>query len=474
LLKDGEIPTTKFWGAADCRGYKRFETTAALGRWLRQQPPRVWLHHGNFDVLQLLCDGANISITKCHNGKLILSKWGSQSLLNSFALFPFSLARIFDFFGYSKRGLDDLDARNKDDCELGRECFLRLAEKFREVSDVNPLTRHTISGAAFHAAEQVAGTMPKDLRYRSAYRGGRVEVFDLRGGAASKYDINSTYPFSILDAPAVGVLLRVRVTTRDFYCPFFDAGNVDHLMFPNGTFETWVFEDTFERYIKPVMWNTRVKVLSRKRFSFAWFDRLKPFIRRVYQRKAESSGVEREACKLLLNSLYGRIGLSGRHEIAVIGDKVADGDEVFYYALRNGKFLSFRQVERPSRSNFPFAAYVTDNARARLFNSFARNEALYGDTDSVFVRSQDFHGQIGLDCGEFKYEGRDNFAPKSVKDYVFGEKESLKGGYGSTIWTLKRFASGQGAAEIERSRQTELQKRTVLPDGRTVPLIVYR
>jgi hypothetical protein len=177
------------------------------------------------------------------------------------------------------------------------------------------------------------------------------------------------------------------------------------------------------------------------------------------------------ACKLLLNSTYGRIGLRPEREIVRVSDRVCGGRELVWCELPNGMVLNFCKIFTKPKSNYPFAAYITDNARGRLYAAFVKMQALYGDTDSVFSRKR-FGLQIGGDLGEWKHEGNEYFQAQGVKDYRFGDKEILKGGKHFYQWTLKTLAQGRNVREIQRTRKTPLEKRVLHLDGSTSPLIV--
>jgi len=472
LLKNGERPKTKFWGYYDGENYERFETTGKFLRFLKSQPPRTILHHANFDVIQLLMDGAEMEIHKSHNGRLIKCGLGEHITLNSFSCFPIALKQVFAAFGHKKTDLSKLAKRNYDDCVLGLQCFMALDEIFQNLVGVSPLQKGTIAGTGFAAAEKTAGKMPKDLRFLEAYRGGRVEVFDTREMLASKYDICSSYPASILNAPEKDTLLKLRVTTKDFYCPFFDSNVADMLLFPNGTFSTFIYESNLEKHIAPFMEKTDVKVISRHNIDLRWLCKLKELVAMAYERKQSSEGGVRLICKLLLNSLYGRMGLKGESERARVTNYPVDGDDIICEYIGKKRWLVFEKQQRECRSNYPFAAFITDNARCRLFQAFKQNGAVYGDTDSLFTRSEDFIGECGEECGKWKYEGRNKLKAQNIKDYVFGDEEVRKGGSDFLTWTLKRFASGGNVVATHRERRTGLRKRTVLPNGETVPLVV--
>lgn len=501
-IKEGEFPKTLFWGYADEKGYKDFKTTKELLKFLRYNEPHCILHHSNFDVLQLLVDGAPISIRRSHNSRLIRCQLYRQNLLNSFSVFPLSLASIFECFGFKKSPLtcpihenetesffhcsacrSALYKRNFEDCTDGLTCFLRLDEIFSRIVDVSPLERGTIAGTSFRAAVQCAGEpLPVEQRFLEAYRGGRVEVFNTQKQICDKFDINSSYPFSFVDCPQRDLLLRVRVRTNDFFCPLYDASTTESLLFPNGNFESWVYQSNYDKYIAPHVTSTRIKVLEKHEVDFTWMKNVVPLIEKLFRKKNEAKqngdkAIE-TAAKLLLNSMYGRIGLKGESERARILDYFPDRDDATIYRLRKGRYLVFDSILRETKSNYAFAAFITDNARARLYRSFVGSNAVYGDTDSVFTKGGrhwfDKFETSGNGLGEWKFEGRDSFKALNVKDYMWGDEETRKGGKEFMQWTLKTLGSGKTPHKIERNRISELTKRKVLESGETVPLVVNR
>jgi hypothetical protein len=471
-IKGGERPRTKFWGFYDGKQYRRFETTKQFFKFLRQSPPMALMHHANFDIVQMLVDGEDLKILRSHDGRLIRCQIGEHITINTYSCFPVRLENILKAYGYKKVSLSNLAKRNYGDCVDGYDAVLRLDAEFVAICGVSPLERGTIASTGFHAAEKFAGKMPKDLRFLEAYRGGRVEVYDTRTIHCSKYDINSSYPASILLCPHKSVLLKLKVKCGDWFCPFYDAKNSDMLLFPNGEFTTWIYQDVFERYIQPNMRNTRVKVLSRHPIDFTWLNGLKPMMKDVYELKNKSEGGRKEAAKFLLNSTYGRMGLRGESERARVFNFPVDGDDIRCDYLGKNRWMVFDKVERECRSNFPYAAYITDNARGRLYEAFVKNEAIYGDTDSLFSRAgkNRFQGRIGNDCGEWKFEHRETLEARNIKDYTFGDEEVRKGGSHFVLWSMKQYASGEPARDVTRERRTGLRKREVMPDGSTNPL----
>ena len=478
-IEDGEIPKTLFWGYADAQGYKDFKTSAKLCKFLRTRSPKVLLHHSNFDIIQLLVDGeTDINILRSHGGKIIRSAYYQHTLQNTLTVFPTKLEKIFNAFGYKKTSLRNLAKRNYEDCVNGLDCFLKLDALIFDLIGIHPLQAGTVAGTTFRAAEKHAGKMPKDLRFKDAYRGGRVEVFDTREHAkVNRYDIHSSYPASFIEAKPQEELWKIKVKTKDWYCPFFDGNNFDMLLFPNGEFSSWVFKSNFERYLEPNFERTKIKIISRHKLDFSWICMLKSLVEKLYELKANSKdeGIK-TSTKFLLNAFYGRIGLSGKSERVRIMEEsdLPDGEDVTSFRLSHKRWICFDTVEREPRSNFAFSAFITDNARSRLFESFVQNRAIYGDTDSTFTlfHRNKFRSTIGNNLGEWGFEGCKRFCARNVKDYEFGEEEFRKGGSEHTLWNLRQFAEGKTAQRVLRERKTSLRKRLVLPNGETEPLTV--
>lgn len=513
MIREDEYPSTLFWGYADDEGYKSFPTTKSLLQFLRSAKPRIILHHSNFDVLQLLLDGAPISIRRTHNARLIRCGIYKQQLLNSYSVFPLPLASIFECFGFKKSPLTckahsprknenyllretrerdsescpscriALEKRNYEDCCDGLTSFLRMDEIFSKLIGISPLAKGTIAGTSFAAAQECAGEkMPVELDFLESYRGGRVEVYNTNKASCDKYDINSSYPFAFLECPKTDELLCVQVSTKDFFCPLFDASIDDSLVFPNGRFVSWVYRSNLEKYLEPYWEKTSIKVLKRKTIDFTWLKQVVPLIEKLYRKKNESKergdkAVE-TASKLLLNSMYGRIGLKGESERCRILDYFPDREDSTVFPLGRKRFLCFDTVFRETKSNYPFAAFITDNARARLYRAFVGSSAWYGDTDSVITPSGKKHfrdaEESGSGIGQWKHEGREVFKANNVKDYFWGEDEIRKGGAGFTQWTLKTMAAGKTPRQIQRERISELRKRVTTFSGVTEPLVVNK
>ena len=277
LLMGGYRPETKFWGLAiEGEDYRRFDTTAELGLFLRQRAGEllVYCHH-DFDVLQLLNDGADVTVRDVRSGRVLRAQVEGTEWRNSHALFPSSLKEILAATGQAKPELDELEARNVADTVGALAAFEQLDERYAQSFGVRPLggTRLTAASVAFAAAESIAGRLPRDLSTREAYRGGRVEAFRVGPcGPARCYDINSSYPAAFLDLPERDELLLLDVEVKtDGPGPLAWADYQDKLLFPQGRFESWCLRSSYERYLQPHAGINAVKIRAKSFFRVRYF-----------------------------------------------------------------------------------------------------------------------------------------------------------------------------------------------------------
>lgn len=494
LIKEGEAPRTLFWGYADYDGYRKFHTTAEFLDFLRAiSDDRIIFHHYNFDIIQLVMDGCrDITFVKSHNGRFILSKLGERiTMLNSASMFPCSLEEIFKCFGYKKHSLDDLDARNYSDCVDALNCFIMLDELFYDLLDVSPFDKKTLAGTTFGAAELVAGKLPKDLRFPECYKGGRVDVFDTNFHFANRFDVNSSYPFSFLDAPSRGELLYCEIKTNDFYGPLFDSGVTDRLMFPFGKFFSYVYRDVLDRYILPSCSDASlsIRIIEKWEIDLSWLGRCKPVIMKLYNLKKNNpkTSAKHLIGKLGVNSIYGRVGLRGESERVELLPYIPDKPNLTAIQLDDESYICWYNQHAEARSNFPVAGYITDNARGRLYSAITKSSALYCDTDSIDTLSTI---ETSNTLGAWKHEGLLPFKAANLKDYRrgpihpftglesdaireerFGERH-VKGGESQIQWTFKQMIVNGEARRIDKTFSGVLRKRERGADGITNPIRV--
>lgn len=482
MMRHGEIHSTRMVGYYDGRTYRDFKTTANLNTYLRLVKRKQYIaHHGNFDVLQALNDGANVRIMRAHKARIIRCIWHGHTLQNSVSLLPMRLADAMAEFGVKKLPLTMLKQRNRSDCVELYRILRALDAACMSTCGVSLLEAGTLAGTGMRAAKIVAGPLPVDARWPQAKRGAHTEIYQQGVFDVDVYDIHSSYPASILDAPAKARLLHVWVKSNDQCGAFFDTRLTERLVFPQGTFESYVFEDVLERYIKPY-WHGKLRVIRVIDVDLSWLVALKPLVCKLYSLKRDSkNAVIVMMAKLILNALYGRIGLKPRREVIFQGKGLPAFDEIGYYTLSRGRCIAFKECNATFRGNYPMASYILDNARGRWYQMVKENwgKVLYGDTDSVFVPyGSKLAGNFGSECGQWGFAWRDTVRLRGNKDYEILnrigriKRRVLKGGRSSIQWTLKTMLAGHGVQFKQRQHRSVIHKRQFDVAGQSKPLRV--
>lgn len=210
--------------------------------------------------------------------------------------------------------------------------------------------------------------------------------------------------------------------------------------------------------------------------------------------------------KLMLNSLYGKFGQSGRvyedrdltldDEIKSWVELDADTGEVHHYRQFGGLIQELSR-EGESRDSHPaIAAHVTSAGRSLLWSLMStagRENVYYCDTDSLFVNDEGLHRlRHHMDSGELgalKLEwSSDSVEIFGCKDYVVDGSRKIKGirknaeVLGSGVFVQDVFRGFKGMLRdgdldrqlITRTRKVltrEYRKGTPDPTGRVLPLL---
>lgn len=300
---------------------------------------------------------------------------------------------------------------------------------------------------------------------RAAYYGGKVEVFNRaeQRQHITCLDVNSMYPYVMrfnefpyekhLKARRAS-LEQIREVMADYdvvaLC-YLDVQNpvyprrIDSILcFPTGQF--WSTLTTPE--IRHAMAAGELLEVGHY-VSYKRAPLFQDFVRDLYalRRGYENEGNKAfaTACKLLLNSLYGKFGQRGRRWVICSAGFDHTEAEFIFDCQHNGFPLAHRErfgrVLHEVRDEEAFdslpvvAAHVTAYARLRLselIDKAGREHVYYCDTDSIFV------DDVGLSAvraemdstalGALKIEGEAEYAWfQAPKFYQFGQKHKRKG-----------------------------------------------
>ena len=360
---------------------------------------------------------------------------------------------------------------------------------------------------------------------RESYHGGRVEPFFVGRYEKPVYklDINSMYPAVMASGmfparfayhhtnPRAAVIhaalaeyssiARVQIHTDT---PLYPVRHAGKLIFPVGRFPAVLAgPELIEAFGRGHIEIVREIAVYEPEPLFAGFVETLYGLR--LDAKQAGHAVRAGQFKLLMNSLYGKFGQSGK-----VWEHVADIDDLSARAwldvnVDTGERTSYRQLggivqeaskETESRDSAPaIASYVTSYARVllwRLIEMAGRANVLYVDTDSLFVngdgncRLSKFRDEVQI--GRLKLE---QIAPAveifGPKDYTFGGHKKLKGVRRDAVWVSpheveqiqwqglrSQVRQGQETGPRTRIVRKRLSrtytKAHVLPSGWTEPL----
>ena len=319
----------------------------------------------------------------------------------------------------------------------------------------------------------VKGDVEKNIR--SAYHGGLVFVFEHEVLDAFQYDINSHYPNCLKNPMPVGNptytdnpnldqlfgFVRAKVIAPDVSVlknPILPLSSPDGLICPRGTFYGWWFSEELKNAVK---YGYQVTVLGSWTFSQS-NNLFNDYIDTLYKIKANSDSHPARRCtaKLLLNSLYGRMGLneidtrvkiiksSDLHKFQNVNiTEVVDLGEfsIIFYAgkldpelvrlIDDGDLHDVESIISKRRgvpSSVSIAAAVTAYARIEIsqFFNLPDNKCIATDTDMVVLEKPLDSSLLGPELGKFKLEYKIDhgiyIAPKTYCIKFKNPKNSFK------------------------------------------------
>lgn len=268
---------------------------------------------------------------------------------------------------------------------------------------------------------------------RQAYHGGRVEAFVYgKVQGVHVYDVKSMYPSVMLNAPMPDMReLRMfefgpvsphylqyegvsdaTVTIPQMHVPPLPVEHSERLYFPVGTVRS-VFSNVELRMAQQQ--GCTIRTIHRMAFSptvvypFTQYVTILAEQRRMYKQSKDS---REQVVKILMNALYGRLGLTRDQEMDVVrplskSEKL--NDCVGQTASVIGNRIAVRktkEIHRPSpHSNVLWASQITAYARVRLLSHMqqAGTALLYCDTDGVYTTTKCL--DTGDQLGDLEYRG---------------------------------------------------------------------
>lgn len=395
------------------------------------------------------------------------------TIYNSLLLLPQSLSKLakafgvsgkldFDVFENDNADLFNTDFReklleyNKQDCKVLYDVILAFNNIFKDLFKLSTLESSTLPSLAYklfsktflkHELELTFSERYVD--YKEAYRGGAVDVYRPHGYNLFCYDVNSLYPYvmqskpypvgyseyfwgNILSLSEIFGIVKCNIIAPDIYAPILLTKTVDDkVIAPIGSWTGWYCSEELklaQRY------GYQIEVIE----GYHWSNQeiiFSEYVNKLYDLRLTypKSDSRNFICKLLLNSLYGKFGMSPIvTEYSFTTEETFDQDikediiERLDYKdiVKLGKYIMLGQEstnnslevlkrcqENKKRYNLlqistPIAVFTTAYARMHMaeLKIKYKDHIYYSDTDSFFMDIPLPDSMVGDELGKFKLE----------------------------------------------------------------------
>lgn len=422
--------------------------------WLMSRPQkRIYFHNLQYDLGSLFGDILHEFALTMVGGRLIKAQWKGKTFVDSYNLFPVSVKSLGESIGLKKLAFN---SSSKDyvmrDCQIVAKALHHLGKTLEEFKIRR--TPNTLGGMCVRVWRAMRGdnwSCFSDIAHDSIF-GGRVELFSKGGtGCVVWTDINSLYPWAMTqkfpeecgetsDIKEYGLTEATVQVPEQPYAPLpyrtseedgFEGISEGSIIYPCGKFKSvWTNHE-----LRNAVQHHSVKILKvHATFGTDKGDYYyKDFVHEFYKRRLKAkTPAYKLIYKLLMNNLYGQLGMSGR---VIKTTRLTQSD---IRSIKAGKLrvhmfgenvLKEFCIPLPAHCNYLHASYVTSYGRMKLLEymrTIPPENMVYCDTDSLFFFSKNWKipFPIGDKLGMMKLEDRGSrittYAPKvySIDDIV--------------------------------------------------------
>jgi hypothetical protein len=474
----GRIPQPFVWGLYDGSEFTVYthETVHSLIKNLSEKNIIVYAHNGGkFDYHFLLPYLEAFDDVKIINGRLAQFRIGRAEFRDSMNILPVALKHmeIVDASGNVAKKQEFDYALMEESERYKPEVWEKIIDYLRDdcvtlyeaiAAFQGQYGRHlTQAGAAMAQWKKISGEIvpESDAEYFSKfadyYYGGRVQCFKqgIVDQDFSVFDINSAYPYAMLDRHAYGITYSEaggEDLTRNRAQAFFHIRTTSHgafpfrtktgLEFPNDG-ETREFRITGWELIAAEETNTAGDYVV---LGVIYHDNLKSFSEYIdlfYQRRMTAKATGDKAgdlfAKLLMNSLYGKFGSNPENyaNFCILPPEelsnLIDPENDYQFSGELGCWLLAEKGlndDEKRHYNVATAASITGYVRAFLWRAICKtgiDRVLYCDTDSIATTDEGNALDTGKSLGQWKHEGE--FCKAGIagkKLYIFKPKKGAE------------------------------------------------
>ena len=301
--------------------------------------------------------------------------------------------------------------------------------------------------------KMIRGNVEKEIR--QAYFGGNVDAFINKIDKAYYYDMNSQYPFAMLnDLPVGNPTLSNDTNLNNYFgfvygeitAPSYEKLRIPYIQLrdeksdiiscPRGTFSRMIFSEEMKEAIKD---GYSIKVKYGYKFERG-INLFKDYVETFYHiKKTTKDPVEKTLSKLLLNSLYGKFGMKDiisnmkilskkeankitkNYNYSIFADLAEDKVLVKYSSKLPEPLTSLIKDKKDKLNEIPISslsrkrgvpsavhisAAISAYARISInkFKNIPGNPCIYSDTDSVVLPKELPVNLIGKELGQMKLE----------------------------------------------------------------------
>lgn len=432
----------------------------------RFKKKKVFAHNAEYDLTTIYGNIFDLDSEAIFNGRFICANNGNCLFADSMNLLKTSVKELGKLIGKSKDLLGDNNLKSYDfakdvnycirDCEI---VFDALYQLFEETGNIK-ITQASLSldyFRRFHLNFDIHHNPDMTKNFYDSYFGGRTEMFKKGKCHAYVYDVNSMYPYImktskfpnplylrhetfiktdrfIMDIlPNYEGMVTCQIEHKDSYIGFLPVKKDGKLLFPIGTFSgSWNFNEIRFALEKGVINIIKIKkVVYSKAIESPFIN----FIDTLYkQRMKTDSEFEKFRIKILMNSLYGKMGQRNLYKneyISNISKSIEYINQLrtekklikiqMFSAERNDCFLIIKGRGENDFSIPTFASYITSEARVLLLKKLleVQNKGiLYCDTDSIFIENDS--GLINSPLlGQWKKENKIVTEIRGLKNYSY-------------------------------------------------------
>ena len=501
---------------------------------------KVFAHNAEFDLNVLYGNIYDMDRQAIFNNKFISATNGNCFFADSMNIYRTSVKELGKLIGLQKldtnvvleNKTNDISEKEIEycirDCEIVFNALLHIFEMTGSVK----ITAPSLSLFYYRSVFMPYNIDYNDLVYDffNSYFGGRTEAFKLGNTNAVVYDINSMYPFAMLNAefpnpkflekkivsidvflnnylPVFEGMIKCVVIHKDIFLGCLPLRYNDKLVFPTGEFSGyWNFNE-----IKFAIENKIIEIKSIEYiiYSVKMKSPFTGFITDLYNLRKKSEGIEKEVLKLLMNSLYGKFAQQIKSEFIYLENiqSVESKELLFTHEInktlielhlfnsdRKDAFLEVKSERGEHLYNtIPlFASYITSFARVELLKyliKYEKYKPVYCDTDSIFFEKQPPINN-GVELGDWKKENKIVTQIRGLKNYSYIsqdiKKDKIKGvpgkaekmdtnkyEYASLVKTKEALVRNiKPNTYVKRTKELtgNYDKRNVFADGSTRPL----